>query len=96
MPHVTLLVSSANASSVSTDKSEITYRFKPSLNIPKDAKNASIQVNKSQIWFNTPNVNSTNNVLQFVVPKRQTQIFNIFLRIEDACRKEQCFRRCHE
>ena len=57
MPHVTLLVSSANASSVSADKSEIVYRMKPALNIPKDAKNASIQVNNSRIWFNTPNVN---------------------------------------
>ena len=67
MPHVTLLVSSANASSVSPDKSEIVYRLKPALNIPKDAKNASIQVNKSQIWWNTPNVDATNNVLQFVM-----------------------------
>ena len=61
MPHVTLLVSSANASSVSPDKSEIVYRLKPALNIPKDAKNASIQVNKSQIWWNTKNVDATNN-----------------------------------
>ena len=65
MSHKTLIVSSANVSG--NDKSQIKYRFSPPLVIPKDAVNPYVEVLSSQIWWNNPNIDSTNNTLNFTL-----------------------------
>jgi len=65
MSHVTLLVSSASVTG--NDKSQVIYRFKSPLVIPKDAVNPYCEVLSSQIWFNSPNITSANNQLRFTI-----------------------------
>ena len=65
MSHKTLIVSSANVTG--NDKSQVKYRFSPPLVIPKNAVNPYVEVLSSQIWWNSPNINSTNNTLNFTL-----------------------------
>ena len=65
MSHKTLIVSSANVTG--NDKSQVKYRFSPPLVIPKDAVNPYVEVLSSQIWWNNPNIDSTNNTLNFTL-----------------------------
>ena len=64
---VTIFASSASSDTVSADKSNFTYKFKPPLEIPK-GRNPHIKLVGAELYWNVPNVNSgVNNTLEITM-----------------------------
>ena len=73
MPDLPIFVSSAKASAASVGNFEV--NFQPALEIPSEAKSATVSVQQLTCPYNMPNVDASNNGLVVSVPSSNNTTF---------------------